>query len=86
MNSPLSPAQMRNKAIIETGKRKSEAINKSTREQNLKNKREAATNRKRQERKRYVEKGLITVTVQIKPAYKETLLQYVEGLNRNDNG
>ena len=44
--------------------------------------RAAATQRKREERARYIDKGLVSVTVHIKPAYKEHLLQIVEGLNK----
>ena len=38
--------------------------------------------RKREERQRQRDKGLVSVNVWIKPSHKEALLQYAEGLNK----
>jgi len=40
--------------------------------------------RKREERARYRDNGLIALTVHVKPQQKEALLQYVEGLNKKN--
>ena len=40
--------------------------------------------RKNEERQRYRNKGLQSITVWINPKNKEKLMQYVEGLNKNE--
>lgn len=82
---PMRTSERRANNIRNIAKHKAEAIAKAEREESRKIKRKKAAERKRQERSRYGQKGLISVTVRINPINKEKLYQYVEGLNNNDN-